>query len=193
MTITRITARWSGFRGAPGYSNFFFEGENAVDIEVKPLGEAVATFFRSVSDNLPAGVTITIDGNADNIDEATGNIVGQVDFEEPLAVTGGVQGNYSAASGAVVNWLTGSFVNGRQVRGRTFIVPLTTNSYDAQGDITSGVLDRIRAGAQGLVDANIPSPLVVWSRPRGGAGGTSHVVTGSRVPDLGAVLRSRRD
>lgn len=193
MPILRITAEWNGFRGAPGYSNFYFQGQSADEENPLAHATAVRTFFSSIASRLPGQVSISINPTAENIDETNGNIIGQVDFEAPEVVNGSGTTSYSAASGAVVNWNTSSFINGRRVRGRTFLVPLTGAAYDTNGDLGSAALENLRAAASALVAAPGPAPMVVWSRPRGGAGGTDHAITSATVPDLGAILRSRRD
>lgn len=193
MAITRITAQWLGFRGAPGYSNFFFDGAPVVDEEVEAQALAVRTFLNEAATYMPSDVTINIQPTASVIDEASGQITGEIDFAAPPSVTGQTAGGYSAASGAVVNWNTSSFSNGRRVRGRTFLVPLSSDAYDANGDLSTGTLSILRTAATELVNDPGPTPLVVWSRPVGGAGGSVSPVTSSSVPDLGAILRSRRD
>lgn len=193
MAITRITAAWSGFRGAPGYSNFYFAGGGADELLLEQSGEAVRNFFQQFRDFLPSGLRITVRGNAEVIDEANGQITSQVDFTPPAQVLGGTSGNYSAASGAVVNWNTNSYRNGRRVRGRTFLVPLTSSAYDSGGDLIQGAIDDINNGAAYLSSGSAPLPFVVWARPVNGSGGSAEPVVSHTVPDLGAILRSRRD
>lgn len=193
MAITRITARWSGFRGAPGYSNFYFDGEFAGAPAVEAAAVAVSDFFSGFYAFLPGPVSIAVQPTAEVVDETTGQTLSILDFSAPAAVVGGTADNYSAAVGAVVNWNTNDYVNGRRVRGRTFVVPLTSTAFDEEGDISSGALDSLRSAASGLVTATMDLPLAVWHRPANGSGGSSHVVTSATVPDLGAVLRSRRD
>lgn len=193
MAITRITAQWGNFRGAPGYSNFHFDGEFLDESGVEAAAVAVHGFFEAFRHSLPGSVDIDIRPTAEVIDEASGQITSTVDFAVPPTVHGGTGDNYSAATGAVVNWNTQDYVGGRRVRGRTFLVPLATSAFDSSGDIASANLTAIRTAAAGLITAPIDHPLSVWRRPVGGAGGSSHVVSSATVPDLGAVLRSRRD
>lgn len=193
MPILRITAQWSGFRGAPGYSNFFFRGQSADEEDAQAHANAVRTFLTAASDFMPAGVSISLQPTAANIDETNGNIIGEVDFVPGVTAEGSGGVSYSAASGAVVNWNTQSYINGRRVRGRTFIVPLSTSAYDGAGDLTTSAINGLRNAAQALVEAPGPVPMVVWSRPKGGAAGSIHNVTSASVPDLAAILRSRRD
>lgn len=193
MAITRITAQWSGFRGAPGYSNFFFDDAFLDPDAAAAAAVAVQAFFNEMRSLFPPTLNINIQPTADIIDEASGQITSVVDFPAPGSVVGNGVGNYSAATGAVVNWNTGDYINGRRVRGRTFLVPLDNTAFDVNGDINSSSLGTLRTAAEELVTATLDAPLAVWHRPVGGAGGSSHVVSSSTVPDLGAVLRSRRD
>ena len=193
MTITRLTAQWSGFRGAPGYSNFFFDDALSAEGGLDAAGLAIRNFFFAFRAQLPESCNIAVQGTADYIDEASGQITGTEDFSAPGTVSGNRGGGYSAATGAVVNWNTQDYVNGRRIRGRTFLVPLASAAFDAQGDIAALALTEIRDAANALVATTLDAPLCVWHRPVGGAGGSSHVVTSATVPDLGAVLRSRRD
>lgn len=193
MTIARVTAQWRGFRGAPGYSNFFFHGAVADEQPNEAMATAVATFFRAFNQLFPEDLTIGIAPTIDSIDETTGQLVGQADVTPPPTVAGGGSANYSAASGAVVNWLTSGFVGGRRVRGRTFLVPLSSAVYDAAGDLTNAARTAISDAANALVADSATTGMVIWSRPRGGGGGSIHDVDGATVPDLGAILRSRRD
>lgn len=193
MTIARVTAQWRGFRGAPGYSNFFFRGAVADEQPNEAMATAVATFFRAFNNLFPEDLTISINPTIDSIDETNGQLVGQAETDPPPTVAGGGSANYSAASGAVVNWLTQGFVGGRRVRGRTFLVPLASTVYDPAGDLTGAARTAISDAANALVANSSTSGLVVWSRPKNGSGGSIHDVTNASVPDLGAILRSRRD
>lgn len=65
--------------------------------------------------------------------------------------------------------------------------------FDTSGTLTTAALGWIRAAADGLIEGEFEQQLVVWSRPVGGSGGVAAPVIGQRVPDLAAVLRSRRD
>lgn len=193
MAILRTTAVWSGFAGAPGYTNFFFaafgSGDSA-ELEVARTRE----FFRALSSDLPESVTIQVQQEAAILDEATGDLQSYVQVETaPTPVTGGSGAVFSAASGAVVSWNTDTVVRGRRVRGRTFIVPLDTTAYDAQGTLASSTISLLNDAANALRGDGSGPQLVIWARPRTGADGAIAPVTSHRVADRVAVLRSRRD
>lgn len=179
--------------GAPGYSNFHFT-EQVGDPGARPAWERVAAFFNEVRTIMPNEVTFLVEGEVAVLDEATGMITDYVTAaESPTPGSGGVSGGYSAASGAVVTWNTTGVRNGRRVRGRTFLVPLGGSSYESDGTLTSDAIQTINDGAQELVGEPFESGFCVFARPNNGADGGAYPVTGFRVPDMAAVLRSRRD
>lgn len=193
MAVYRVTARWEGFPGAPGYSNFHF-GEFTGGADVDPMRERVQAFFGAMTTALAADVVIRIPTTVEVFDEDSGMLTGYLDGEEELSVFGsGSGGSFAGPVGAVVNWLTATVANGRRVRGRTFVVPLNATAYDSDGTLSGNALSRLREGADELVQDDFNSQFSVWSRPRDGSSGVLAPVTGYRVPDLAAVLRSRRD
>lgn len=193
MTISRVTATWTGFSGAPGYTNFFF-ADDADTTTANTMVTATLSFFNTLRSMFPTGVTISVSPEVAQIDEASGTLEGFVYADDPaFAVTGSGAGTYSAPTGAVVNWRTEQVNRGRRVRGRTFLVPLSGGSFQADGTISNTALADLRDAASDLITAAAGVPLVVWSRPRNGAGGVAAIVTSSSVPDMAAVLRSRRD
>lgn len=193
MAINRVVARWQGFPGGPGYSNFFFT-ELPSSEGVLAARQAVGDFFDGFSSLLPSGVEIVVENEVAVIDELTGQTL---DYAPTTAVVdsvvGSASGGYAGASGAVVNWNTAGVRGGRRVRGRTFLVPLAQLAFDSSGTLSTSGLNLIRSAAADLVGTGFDSGLGVWARPTNGAGGEFHEVIGATVPDLAAVLRSRRD
>lgn len=193
MAIYRITVRWSGFTGAPGYTNLHF-GDLASGDGARDGWERSLAFFNEFNDLLPNDVTWLVEGEAAVLDEQTGQIVDyQTVSENPLPGTGGSPGGYSAASGAVITWNTAGVRNGRRVRGRTFLVPLGGGAYENDGTLSPSTISTLNSAAQELTGEGFDSSFGVFSRPSNGSDGGFYEVTGFRVPDMSAVLRSRRD
>lgn len=193
MAIYRVTAEWSGFPGAPGYSNFHFS-EFTGGIDAEQVRGRVEAFFEPLKTVLASAVTITIPPTVEILDEDTGMLTGWMDGGEEIRInTTGTAGDYAGPSGAVINWITGTVRNGRRVRGRTFLVPIRSGAYDSDGTLTSDALTSIREAGDEFVTQDFNSGFGVWSRPSNGSGGIFAPVTGYRVPDMVAVLRSRRD
>lgn len=188
MAYTRITALWSGAAGLPGYTRLRFDGDLDSAGAAAAAGR-IRAFFDSIKTLLPSGVNIGFAEAAQVFDVAS-VLTGEVQYAPPLPVAGSGAGGYSAASGCVVNWLTGAVRNGRKVRGRTFLVPLANTGYQSDGTLAPATVTTVTAAAQALL-AGTPA-MTVASVYSGGGGGITGV-TGATVPDRAAVLRSRRD
>ena len=186
-TISRIRAAWQNWPGAPGVSTFY-----AVMGPAQSEVDGVRAFFNALAALLPSGLTITVPPSGDNIDDATGQIVGAWSVTTPPAVvTGTGAGNYAGNAGACVHWTTGSVLLGRRVKGTTFLVPLVSTAFATDGSIGAATLTTLQTAAAGLVTAWAGNGKV-WSRKTQFRQGSSYTVTGSSVPDLAISLRSRR-
>ena len=193
--MDKIVARWDGWGGAPGFSNFYFSGTGD-EAHLNDHADAVHDFFTGVVGELPNAVTITFQPTIQRITEADGTVIDEVAIGTvPSPVTGLGGANFSAPSGACITWLTADSVNGRRVKGRTFLVPLATAAYGPDGTLNDTILAEIRTAANALVARNTADAngkLVVWHRPVNGAGGSSHTVIAASVKDRAAMLTSRR-
>lgn len=193
MDMLRITARWTGFPGAPGYSNFFFAGGGGFIGDHNQVAQRVMGAFDEIRVLLTGGTSISLLPEAAVVDSDTG-MVSELRALDPIApVEGTSSATYAGPAGAVVNWRTSDLRNGRRIRGRTFLVPLNSNAYDDSGTLSVVALQDIGNFADAMRATDIDSELGVWSRPVGGTGGVFATVDAHNVPDMVAVLRSRRD
>lgn len=193
MAIHRVTIRWTGFLGAPGYSNFYFMAGGGLISDAQSSVDRVMSSLGALGSALPGTVTLSAEPEVAELDESTGTITDFVNIDPPQSITGGGTSGYSAASGAVINWRTNDVRFNRRIRGRTFIVPLAGSAYQSDGTLVAGARENIQTAADGMVGGDLDSELVVWSRPRNGSGGVAATVVSANVPDMAAVLRSRRD
>lgn len=157
---------------------------------------AIKTAFDTNKGLFSGNVTISFPVTGDIIDDTTGALTGVWSASVGGTVTGNNAGNPLAGVGACIGWSTGGIVVGkkgpRKLRGRTFIVPLSSACADSDGTLTTtalGQLDSLAAGIQGA------GPLAVWHRPTtaGGSDGNSYGVIAHKVRDKVAFLSSRRD
>lgn len=188
MAYTRITAVWTGATGLPGYSRFHFNGD-LTSSDASTAANAVRNFFTTVRPWLPSAITIQVGNVAEHFD-LTGALIGTVSYAALSPETGSGTAGFSAASGACVTWLTDSFLAGRSVKGRTFLVPLDAVAYQTDGTLVDTTKAAILNAGYAL--ASTTPPLVIVSRAAGLVVGIS-AVTDVRVADKAAVLRSRRD
>lgn len=190
--IDRVRVVWEGLSGLPGVSTLYF-------LDATSAMDDVHDFYDAFAGGLPSPLTITVQSAGDTIEDTTGNLAGAwaaSTVPDPIECTGLT--TYAGGTGLVVRWLTQGIVAGRRVQGRTFMVPLSSNNYDA-GSLTPGILAPARAAASAFVAAQSGN-LVVWSQPhvprpgdeKPARAGSHAAVTAAVVPDLAAVLRSRR-
>lgn len=178
--VDQVRVAWGNFPGQPAVSTFYFGTADAVQ-----LGN-LKSFFDAMTLMLPSGTTITYPSSGMRIDTSTGQPVSAWSATPPAASTMTGTSSYSGVSGAVVNWKTGVFLNGREVRGKTFLVPLVVGCYDTTGTINNTNLGQITAAATTLA-GRVGGPQV-YSRKYA----TVAPMTGVSVPDKAVVLRSRR-
>ena len=188
MSHTRVTALWTGVAGLPGYTRLSFNG--ALDeAAATACANRVRAFFDNIKGLLPPGVVISFSEVA-QVFNAGGQLTGEVAVVPPPAVAATGTGAFAAPVGAVVQWITGVFINGRRVRGRTFLVPLASSAFAVDGTPGSTTLATI-GGAANTLQNGVPALVIAGGIGEGG--GYEVPVTGASVPDRAAVLRSRRD
>lgn len=157
---------------------------------------AMRAFFQSHAAYIAGIVTISWDGVGIEKDTTTGTLIGVTAYTPPAAVTASGSGTVALPAGSSVRWNTSSVVNGRMIRGRTFIVPLVTTSYESNGSLTATYITASTAAAAQVRTSSLASGTwsrAIWHRPVNGAGGATGEVMSSSVKDVVAVLRSRRD
>lgn len=200
VTVYRVRAVWSGFQGAPGYTNFHFQ-DLTTDSARNAAGTAVKQFFTSLAPMLSTAWTITIQSEITEWDKDTGQLIGastmttpptpQVGTATPVAYPGG--------TGLCITWKTGSIWNGRRVVGRSFIVP-AMGVYDTDGTLTTAAIAAANTAATGLIGA-AAAQFSIWAKqwttqgdppkPVQIAGAIFQVDT-HVVKDMASQLRSRR-
>jgi hypothetical protein len=199
--VLRVTARWSGAIGLPGYSVFHFRDFSANNEPTQEMADnavvKVGAFFQAFQNYLPNVVNVAVQGDVPIIEDSTGQMVDVLSTTPPASTQGaaGATDSYAAAVGAVVTWRTGAVRNGRIVRGRTFMVPMSRSAFEPNGTLSSIFLTVANNAATALRDGSGVGDLGVYARPTapGAADGQWQFVTGHTIPDMGAVLRSRRD
>ena len=195
MTINRITCTWSGFTGAPGYSQFYWVGSAGIQNLFTPFWQACAPYIPSV-------VTVTVPNTGDVLDQQTGKKldIWTSGIANTTSGTATVGVGFSMASGAHVNWFSSVYVKGQRLRGKTYLVPLATTAYASNGVLTTACANAINAAATSLFQGS-GGGLCVWHRPiynptdptdlveQGSIG----PITSTTTPTKVSVLRSRRD
>lgn len=184
MTIDKGVWVWNGIPGGSGYSILYATPGMGVSGLIK-------TFFSSIAAALPSGVSVTTPTEGDQIDEATGTLTGVWTGGAGGTTVGTGAPHFAAPTGACVTWSTDGIVNGKRVRGRTFLVPLTGDAYQDDGSLRENIRTLMQTAVDTLV-SGAAGDLLVWHRPVGGVGGSAHPVVAGRISDRAAILTSRR-
>jgi hypothetical protein len=212
--LLRIKMHWTGFHGAPGYSSFYFRDftDQAQWIptqeQVNAAAGAVSEFAFDNRGSLPSGVTLQVQSDVEIINSVNGNLVDVMSAaaQPAHASTVAAGPGYAGGSGLVINWRTNVVRRNRRIRGRTFLVPLQRECFGPDGTLLPGTINGTKTAAEKLMTGIGYPDLAVWARPtpvkdpQTGKNtgeyledGTFGVVTSCNVPDLAAVLRTRRD
>src|SRR5262245_10964754 len=151
-------------------------------------------FWNAMNGIVCSGVTATFNPLVLAIDAADGELQAAFTGATPSPVTFVMTGDpLPSQTQGLITWNTSTVVNGRRVRGRTY-VPLPSESHNASGAPQPAYTTGLQAGVAALMTAgSTASRPVIWHRPppAGGLGIDAPVIGGSASPAW-SVLRSRR-
>lgn len=185
-SIYRVTTELTGAKGALYYSTMYFSASGTPVAADAPA--AVANFWDDLSPYMHSTVDAQVQGEIAVIESTTGLQTGVVNVTPPALVNGGSSTEVLPyASQGLVRWRTGSFVNGRELRGRTFL-PGLGETASTDGSPNSAIQSGANAAAAALI-ADPNSSFIIFSR----AHKTFAVVTAGTLWTEFAILRSRRD
>ena len=204
MAILRvpINITWAG-NGSPGVNVWHVRTttDESIGADLNIMLGHIRTFYDTIKAMYPAGTTLAL---GDVVDVQTR------EFQSGTFATiaAGAAGSALPPSNQIcVSWRTS--LAARRGMGRTFIGPLTVNTLEANGTIAPTWLTTMTTAAQALVDASTgsangavaiwglesPAPSVLPGQTQDYAA-LPHVardITGFRIKDKFASLRSRRD
>lgn len=190
MQLCRVVVEWSGVNVVGRAVNVLHF--DASDSDVDP--SAVRTAYALLGSALAISTTIQVPSSGDVIEDTTGALVRGWAGAAQAPISGSSTDTCAAGVGACVTWNTGGIVGTppRRLRGRTFLVPLSTFAYDQQGTLTPAQITALNNFATSLRTNNV---FGIWHRPTtpGGTDGTSYGVISHSLRDKVAILSSRRD
>lgn len=194
--MVKVQAVWTGFQGAPGYSNWYGLSDGDSAAAANALGPRMRAFFDAIKGFISPSVDIKVQREYQVVDSISGNITSTALLSaDPLVVTGTSSNtSFASSAGATITWETGAYNSlGHRVRGRTYLVPLAVGSYENDGTLTSTAVSTITTAGTAALGGT--GSLLVFTRPTTPTSndGTARTVTSVHVSDKAAVLRSRRD
>jgi hypothetical protein len=195
-SMLRVRVVGTGWTGAPGLNTFYFGITATPDAgDLQDVYDRVRGFFTGVAAIFENDTTWTVDTAVDELDPATGVLIGSATVGTPgAAVVGtGTDGLAPTSSMCTLALGTNTFIAGRRLRGRAFLGPLNKGAI-VNGSFSSSAIAIVDGVAPDLSDtSNGAAVNVVWHRPVGGTGGSVGDVTAWQSRSALGVLRSRRD
>lgn len=198
--IGLVRVDWAGGPGGSGLTTIAVNAGADGSALTAAVGGAVCgavdAWVQTWDAIIPSAYTRKVRREIDVFDTATGKLAWTVPSTGTSSTrTGTATGAYAAGVGCRVVWLTGQVRNGRRVKGSSFIVPLSTGSYEADGTISQTTFNFLTNSSAGMISglSSAGAPMMVWHRPRSGvADGAAFQVSGYSLPDKVSWLRSRR-
>lgn len=188
MALVEAKCVWTGVTGLPGVNTWYFDDT----VSLTGMASWLHTFYNDLAGYLPPGVTVQVPDTGNIVDTATGVLTGLWNTgTTTAAVTGSGSNAFAAGVGACVTWKTATVVNGRLVHGRTFIVPLMSGCYAADGTLTTTFMGDIASRITTFL-SSAGGKFRAWHRPVAGAGGAAAQVLSGSCPDQATRLVTRR-
>jgi hypothetical protein len=180
-----------------GLSVFNMESDDAFPTDVAAVAVDIDQLLAQVVQLLPSSITVQVANEMEVRDNATGGLTKTVSGVVPAARAGALGATgYAAGVGCRLRWNTDGVRNGRPVTGTTFVVPIASAMYEANGTLTASAITPLQTGASTLITAlqTSEAPLAVWSKPSTDpvAAGVLNPVVSAGVPDQVSWLTSRR-
>ena len=181
--LKRITTTFTGPQGMPGYSTIYGHenGESAATFQA-----AVAAFWTAVTNDVCVyALHFSCSGIMEVVESTSGEIVSLDDSGTTVTGVGGAGADPIGWTSQMLCQLrTGSYVSGRELRGRIFIPAIWVGTLN-NGNPSSTAIGNV----QGALDDLVGHQLAVYSP-------THHAwasVSSGGVWNEYATMRSRRD
>src|SRR5450759_5627197 len=117
VNINQVRVAWSGFPGGPGISTFYTTGPLAA------FRTSLSDMLTGLSTYIPGNVLMVVETSGSVLDPLSGDLVSVWSEATEHVIDGLDSSAYSAPTGFIINWATGTVLNGHLLRGRTYIVP----------------------------------------------------------------------
>lgn len=159
MALWQVRVTWTG-PSQPLISTFYGDGSAGT---ASQAAAAVSAFMAALDDNLNSAYTWTLEPDVRELNEATGALISITPVTPASAVCGSGGTLVDLLQGLIV-WRTTEVVDGRLLRGRTFVPGIEEGRNAAGGVPESTFRDSVSGTAAALIATATFQP-VVWHRP----------------------------
>lgn len=182
-----VIVDWTFVGSSGGVSVLYFD-EGAT---INSIRDAVGVWITAYAQQADIVTRGTVRTSGRTVDPDTGTLTGfWNDGRAKTALGINTGGAVANSTMALVQWLTDDVVNGRRVRGRTYMPGISSKALQS-GELAASYVAALQTAAQALADAAVG--FGVWHRPNGGSSGELYLVTDALVWREFAVLRGRRN
>lgn len=196
MVMMRVRTIITVGTGLPGLNTFYFNGSNPTPVtaDATDVCARVRAFWNAIISLCPTGQLASVQPNVDLIDSVDGQLAGGLTATTPALVTGTGGTVAPTATQMLLSLETGVIVNGRRLRGRSFIGPCAIGVVSSSGALGAAQQITLTNAANTMISGSTTSFPVVWHRKKDDTHlGTNAAVTAFLAKQTLAVLRSRRD
>lgn len=181
-----ILVDWTTPAGGGFRSVLYFAESEPFATQRSDLGD----LLDAIGGVLDQNVSWLVETAGREMDSLTGTLTGVWTDTTPFAGTGGTigQSNPDAAQ-LLIRWNTQAIVDGRFLKGRTFIPGVSTTSV-TDGNVSATTLAGLQTAVNTFVGAF--NGFGVWHRPTAGAGGSFATAQTGSIWSEYAILRRRR-
>lgn len=184
--MLRVRVAFNGPGGSPWLATHYFL-DDATQVDANNAVAAVGTFWGAIDARMANSVNWATESEVAKL-----NSLGQKTGTYATTIqsgTGALAGSpVPLASQGLIRWHTGTFFNGREIRGRTFVPGITLTDTNTSGGLVTTTQTIFNNAAAALV-ADATTVLVIFSKVGGGAFSVANGNTWAQF----ATMRSRRD
>lgn len=181
--MLRVRVAFTGTTGSPYVATHYFEGSGAVN--AASAVAAVGDLWDDLEPIMVNNLTWTVEDEVQELSNA-GVVTASFLVAGPTGVGTSTSEMLPAAAQALIQWRTGVYQAGREIRGRTFI-PGLPDGTNQDGSVTAATQAVINAAA--LTYVNSGANPAIWSR----TGASVTPIDSGFAWNQFAMLTSRRD
>lgn len=182
MSIYQVKYQWTG-PSSPLYTYHYFDAAGGT---AQQAATATVNFWTSMMANINSAYAIVLDTEVRTLNEANGDLQA-ITSVTSASVTGGSGGVLLDLLQGMLTWRTATVMDGRLLRGRTFI-PGIEEGRNAAGGLPEASFKTAIDGYAFTLINDTNSVLVVWHRPR-----EDHPTLPDRDGDFAAVTAGALD
>lgn len=185
----------SGYTGSPGYTKLKFIASETTSPTVADVNAAVTAtrvLLATFATSIPNAAKYAFQNPCQWFSNA-GVLLGEiVSTAAPADISGTGGTTFPGGVGAVIFWNTGALNGGHKVRGRTYVVPLSTNAFSTDGTLQSALVANVTTALATYLGTNPPPAVNSRKLDQADRGDATYAVTSAVIKDRSAFLRSRR-